>query len=1098
MPMYEGTLQGIGNGVAIGWVVDRSDIDSRVQVALVADGEVVAEGLADVARPDLAERVTGGDGNHGFQLKLPPALRTPARRRVVVLAGPERVPLQTAASFWHRPSADGAWSDVVFEPGGELSAAVPAPPAPAEERTAVQAGSWLFDLAEEWPDEAAPDEQELERISARLRANAQRCRKLGIVYIPALVPRKRDVVADGADRNPDGRVAQLIGLLRDTDEVELVDLLPVLRDAARHGSLYHRTDTVWNDRGGFFVARALLKEAHKHVAALAPPPFADLHLRTIPGYRGDLAEVNRVVAVSNGREPSRNGSRPAGEVGVATAETGVATIKTGVATAETGVATAETGVAIDPSQLKALRMPVEQHLAELAPIHLRVYGTPEREEDARLAVLGEETALSLVPWLAERASRTTFFWTEELPLLQLELELPRVVLHVMREADLLGSGEETAERRNEAPSALIVPPPPTTSVTTTIPPPATTPSTTTPSTITTPPVTAAPPSPPPPLAAPPPSLLPPIPPGAPSLLPAPRPAPSERAAASPLVTPTRAGRAPAFVLAAAIFVFSVLMLYITRKLGFFQDEWSFVTTRLGWSPSVFLRAFNQQPMILTILVYKLLLPVAGLQHTWPYRLALYCMHALCVTLLWQLTRRRLGDWLALVPAALLLVLGVAWEDLTLALQINYLGSIAAGLGALLCLERRDRRGDRLACALLVTAWMWSSVGVPIALGIAVELAWSRRTWRSWWVVAIPLGLYAIWYLGYGSSSAQLENLRLLPTYVVAGSSATLGGIVGLQELGEILLVASAAIVVRQLLRPEGLPPRAAMGVGGFLAFWAITALNRAQFAQPTASRYMYPAAVLALIAAVALLPRLPGRSSAAGGGARIPARGWLLLAAAIGGVWLSGYNQLLTAATNRDDVDAEMKAELGAVDVAGPAVSPAVVPDEHHAPVLTVAGYRNAEHKLHSRAGDTVAQMLASDAADRELIDEKLRAWEGIQLTHTTAAAAAKPNGPAPQVLAGASAILERGSACVVLGPSLGSENHEVTIPPGRTLLLLPVSGAAEVGVKLRRFAAGFQPAITGSTSAGEPLALPLADDDSTLPWRARINSASRLALCLR
>jgi hypothetical protein len=521
---------------------------------------------------------------------------------------------------------------------------------------------------------------------------------------------------------------------------------------------------------------------------------------------------------------------------------------------------------------------------------------------------------------------------------------------------------------------------------------------------------------------------------------------------------------PIAILAAGITIFGLLMLYDTRRLGFWQDEWSFVTERLGWRPNDFLRAFNQQPMMLTVLVYKLLLPTAGLQHTWPYRLALFGMHGLCVTLLWLLARKRLGDWLALVPAGLLLVLGVAWEDLTLALQVNYLGSLAAGLGALLCLDRQDRRGERLACLLLLTSWMWSSVGVAIALGVAVELAWRRRTWRLWWVVAVPLGLYALWYLGYGSSTAHLGNLRQLPTYFVAGSSATLGGLIGLEELGEILLVGCALLVAWRFLRPEGLSARAAMGVGGFLAFWLITDLNRAQYGQPNASRYMYPAAVLVLIAAVGLLRRM-----------RVPARGYALLAAAMAVVWLSGYSQLLTAAYNRDVVDTAVKAELGAVDVAGPAVSGSVTPDAHHAPVLTVTAYRNAERTLHSRAGFSVAQMLASDEQNRETIDTDLLTWEGIRLV---------PSSPSTS------------GSCRRLAPVTGAENHEVELASGHTLRLSAVHGQAAVGLELRRFASQFAPATTATLTASKPSILRFPSDDSTLPWRVRVNSAAALRLC--
>jgi hypothetical protein len=420
-PQYEGVLQGVGNGMALGWVADRSDLEARVSVVVVVDGEIAAEGIADIARPDLAS-LELGDGAHGFMVALPERLQTPARHRILVLAEPELTPIPAAPSFWHRPSLDGTWSDVVFEPGGALSAHVPDPPAPLERRALVAKG-WLCD-ADEMTAQGPLTKDRIDRIAASLAANASACAALGIGYVPALIPRKRDVLS-GAPAGERSWVAELSARLRDHDHVELLDLLGVLRDAARYGSAYHRTDADWNDRGAFFVVRALLKEAHKRVPALRPPTLTDLHLRHVPEYRGTLADTPKVQSIGGRLVPC--------ELEVE----------------------AEHGVVIDSSKLHALRMPVERHLTEAEPsVHLRVYAAPEQDDHARLALIGDSAALALVPWIAERTSRTTFFWTNRLPLEQLELELPLVVFHLIREADLLDTALSEA-----IPSGAAAPPP---------------------------------------------------------------------------------------------------------------------------------------------------------------------------------------------------------------------------------------------------------------------------------------------------------------------------------------------------------------------------------------------------------------------------------------------------------------------------------------------------------------------------------------------------------------------------------------------------------------------------------------------------------------
>jgi hypothetical protein len=279
-----------------------------------------------------------------------------------------------------------------------------APPVAPAHGAAVLDGGWLFRLEEE-RRRTVPTEEELDLIVADLSSAAHACGELGIVYIPALIPAKREAVNGAQTGGRKGRFA-LRAKLRKEDDVELLDLLGVLRDAARGGSPYHRSDADWNGRGAFFVARALLKEARKRVPALCPPALADLHVRVVPEYRGTLADAPKL--------------RAEGE---------------GFVECEAAVQ-AEPGIELDPSRVQALRMPVEQHLADGGDAPMRVYATPEHEVQVGIAVIGDAAALSLVPWVARCASRTTFFQTRCLPLAQLELERPCVVLHLLRERDL--------------------------------------------------------------------------------------------------------------------------------------------------------------------------------------------------------------------------------------------------------------------------------------------------------------------------------------------------------------------------------------------------------------------------------------------------------------------------------------------------------------------------------------------------------------------------------------------------------------------------------------------------------------------------------------
>ena len=94
-----------------------------------------------------------------------------------------------------------------------------------------------------------------------------------------------------------------------------------------------------------------------------------------------------------------------------------------------------------------------------------------------------------------------------------------------------------------------------------------------------------------------------------------------------------------------------------------------------------------------VLVYKLLFSTVGIDSYLPYRVLGLAMHCGVVVLLFSYARRRVGDVLALAAAAAILLLGTAWQDVLWPFQIGFLGSLAAGIGALLALDREDRRGD---------------------------------------------------------------------------------------------------------------------------------------------------------------------------------------------------------------------------------------------------------------------------------------------------------------------------------------------------------------------------------------------------------------------
>ena len=108
--------------------------------------------------------------------------------------------------------------------------------------------------------------------------------------------------------------------------------------------------------------------------------------------------------------------------------------------------------------------------------------------------------------------------------------------------------------------------------------------------------------------------------------------------------------------------------------------------------------------------------------------------------------------------ALLAFLGAAWEALLWPFDLHTIAALAAGLGALLALDRDGGPADGIACALLVVAITLIEVGVssPSQRPSRSCSGPNRRT--KWWVFAIPAGLFAAWYrLGAPSTRAATAS-----------------------------------------------------------------------------------------------------------------------------------------------------------------------------------------------------------------------------------------------------------------------------------------------------------------------------------------------------
>jgi hypothetical protein len=238
----------------------------------------------------------------------------------------------------------------------------------------------------------------------------------------------------------------------------------------------------------------------------------------------------------------------------------------------------------------------------------------------------------------------------------------------------------------------------------------------------------------------------------------------------------------------------------------------------------------------------------------------------CVGLFFELARRRVGPLVALVPCISLLFLGYAWESFLWAFDLHTIYALALGLGAILALERGDRRGDAIACILLVLAIAMIELGLAFAVGIAISVLMRPDRRRRAWIFLLPVALYGCWWLWaqhFDQPAIELANVRLIPGTVSDALAAIAGSVFGLNPTGEgvfepttgvtgwgsaLAALASVGLVWR--ISRGGVPRTLWVFAGVAFSYWILIALGgRAA----DSSRYIFVGTLLVyLIAADAL------------------------------------------------------------------------------------------------------------------------------------------------------------------------------------------------------------------------------------------------------
>jgi hypothetical protein len=321
----------------------------------------------------------------------------------------------------------------------------------------------------------------------------------------------------------------------------------------------------------------------------------------------------------------------------------------------------------------------------------------------------------------------------------------------------------------------------------------------------------------------------------------------------------------------AVEVLSVpLLLFWGRSWWFWSDDWDFLAARTGGNAGDLFRGHYQHWTTVPVLAYRGLWFVFGLRSYLPYQLLVVGAHLVVVALL-RLVMRRAGvrPWLATLTALLLVFFGSGAENILIAFQITFVGSLMFGLVQLVLADHEGRWDRRDWIGLLAGFAGLMCSGVAIAMTIVVGVAMLlRRGWRIALLHTAPLALaYVIWSRvspeGTSAGIYRTQSPLQVVKFMAIGIGSAFGRLGQLPGLGIALAVVMLAGLV-WVFREQGLGAvrgrlavPAALVVGA-IVFLFVTGLVRSGQPGPLAeavgvgpararqSRYVYLTVAMAL------------------------------------------------------------------------------------------------------------------------------------------------------------------------------------------------------------------------------------------------------------
>jgi hypothetical protein len=552
-----------------------------------------------------------------------------------------------------------------------------------------------------------------------------------------------------------------------------------------------------------------------------------------------------------------------------------------------------------------------------------------------------------------------------------------------------------------------------------------------------------------------------------------------RAVEAPDRAPVATPRSAWIALGVVLVIAAAVIIHAGRGVTFQIDEWQWIQGRTSPSVASLLEPFNNHWMSVPVGIHQVLYRLFGIGSHLPYRLALLAAHLGAAAVLFCYLRTRVRAWIALAATGVFALYGYAAAIIVWPISLGWALAVLCGIGALLLVDRRSTAGDVGAAIVLLVGVASTTIAVPFAIGLGVEMV-VRRSWRRLWVPLAPLLVYGVWYLAYGGSSDAGGTVRQTLSFGEELLAQTVGTFLGIQDRGAAadatLVVVGIALVVSWFLLGRPVTPRLVGNATTLVVLSSALAIARGGTGLTT--WYSYAVAASLLITAGELFSHAKAPSRLATGVVVVVAL-WAI-------AWNIGELDRITSGFR--DISAAERAQLAALEV----IQSDVAPEFEPGPLLqtlTAGRYRDVKAAFGTPAY-TTAEALAAPRSARVAADETLvRGLEVTARPSTDAGAGA----PAGTVTVRHGVEGTDASGCTVVRATDAGGDAVVDLRTGEPNVLLTArSGAASV--RAGAFARASQPVgevPSGATAIVSAPAVPAVGD-----WTLRVRSPGSVRLC--